>query len=415
MVEPDIRMTSRWLGLWLMLSVAPAMPAAEPQWLTDARAREAKLGEPREIRSADGWFSARLPVAVTGKIEKEQGSYTVEFKLDPDTTASCEVYPDPRDPAALLRGLGPATFTAIEKTRGKVEVKGVEAVDAGEFGATPYLAVGWLYRVNDGKQALVGALRQYAALKQEHGIYCLLDQVGYVRTFESVVRALLESLEFHDKTPPPKPFYSELSVGSLKGLKVGYSLLTLERDADGDVKAVEHTAILIPVTPDTLSSLDTFTLEWTHADGAMINSARVVSVNDTLDADLKLGPAKGHWQVEGEFKSKKLDATIDSANPPGSWLSQARQRRAMLAADPAAPREVVAQVWLSADPTHFVESRMTFLDRAPGGGQAHFRDSVAGIVADVTADATTGQILKATIPIGAETIMLERVDAHGSY
>jgi hypothetical protein len=191
--------------------------------------------------------------------------------------------------------------------------------------------------------------------------------------------------------------------------------VTLERDADGDVKAVQRTAMLVPVTLDTLSSIDTIHIEFTHADGAMINAVEVASVNDQIDSDLHLDPEKGHWHVTGEFKTKKLDKTIESSNPPRTWLWQALQRRALLSTDAAAPREAIFALWISPDPTHFTESRITFLDRTGKSGEARFRESEAGIDQDVTVDAVTAQLVRATFPIGSETITLERLDAQGTY
>jgi hypothetical protein len=399
-----------------MFLVAQQTLGAEPQWLTDARGREGKLEELREIRSSDGWFSARLPVAVIGKIQKEQGSYTVEFSVGSETTASCEIYPDPRDPAALLRAVAQQTFSdVIGKLQGKVERRAVEVVSAGEFGTTPYLAVSWLYRVDDGKELRVGAMKQYAVSKEDHGVHCTHIDLGYVHTFESVVRALIESLEFHDKTPARKPFYSELSIASLKGLKVGYSMLTLEHDADGDVRAVNRSAILIPITPDALQSVDSSHVEWTHPDGSMINAAHIISVNDVLDADLSLIPKKGLWHVKGEFKSKKIDQNIESPTAPSTWLSGALRLRALLGGDPASPREIVSAEWMAADPIHFTESRAALLEKSSQTGEAHVRATVAGLVSDVTVDATTGQLIKAIVPIANQTIVLERIDAQGSF
>lgn len=403
-----------WMGLWLMLFTAPRIFGAEPQWLTEARGREGKLKEVREIHSADGWFSAKLPVAVPGKIEKKEGSYSIEFSVGSEITASCEIYPEPRDPAAFLRALAKKTFAGvIEKSQGKVEQSAIEVVDAGQFGTTPFLALRWLYHINDGKESRVGAMKQYVANKQEHSIYCAHIDLGYVHTFESVVSALIASLEFHDRTPVHKPFYRELSVAKMKGLTVGYTVLTLERDADGDVKAAGSSAVLIPVTPNTVGSLDTFLLEWTQADGTMINAAHIVSVNDVLEADLKLNPEKGRWHVEGEFKSKKINEIIQSPGLPGSWLSQALQRRVLLRA--GAPREATTVVWLSADPIHFTESRISFLERIPKSGEARFRESTAGMDEDMTVDAATGQILKDVLPLGNQVLTLERLDAQGTY
>ena len=77
---------------------------AEPQWLTDARAREGKLDEAREIHSSDGSFSAKLPVPVIGTIDKQQGSYEIEFGIGSDASASCVIYPDQRAQRGLPWG-----------------------------------------------------------------------------------------------------------------------------------------------------------------------------------------------------------------------------------------------------------------------------------------------------------------------
>lgn len=409
-------MIHRGTGFCALLVFTPLVLSAEPQWLTDARAREGQLGEPRDIQSSDGWFSAKLPVAVIGKIEKVQGSYTVEFSVGSANTASCEVFPDAVDPAAFLKTAAEKTFSdVIEKAQGKVDRRALEAIDSGQFGVTPYLGLSWLYRVNVGKAPLLGALKQYTAVKQGHGIYCAHIDVGYVRTFQSVVKALVESSIFHDKEPVAAPFYYETSVAQLKGMKIGYSTVTLERDADGDVKTIERTAVIIPVTPDTASYIDTLHLEWTHADGAMINALLVVSLNDSLDSNLTLDAKQGRWHVTGEFKGKKIDQLIDAAGPPGTWLSRALQRRALLNAEPSASQEAPSSAWVSADPTHFTESRTTLLGKTPEGGQASLRESVGGLVADVTVDAATGQELKALVPIGNQTITMERIGTQGSY
>jgi len=401
-----------------MLCVPPQIVGAEPQWLTDARAREGKLYEAREIHSSDGTFSAKLPVPVTGKIEKEQGYYAIEFSVGSDASANCEIYADPIDPAAVLRAFALETFSdGIEKKQGKIESRAYESINAGQFGKTPFLALRWTYRVNDGKELRVGALKQYAAVKQGHGIYCSHIDLGYVRTFESVVRALVESLEFHNPTPTvQKPFYYELSVAIMQGFRVGYSLTTLEHTATGNIKAEEHSASLIPVTSDTLGSIDDSRIEWTHTDGTMINAANAVSLNGALDANLQLRPQEGgRWHVAGEFKSKKLDETIESPNAPCSWLCEAFQLRSLLRAESGAPPEVSFAIWLATDPIHFTESRISFVDRISQTNEAHLRGYTAGIETHITADSVTGQVLKTVFPPGRNTITMERLDAEGKY
>ena len=412
-------MTAYRIGLCLILSLARQVWGGEPQWLTDARAREGKLGGVREIHSSDGSFSVKLPVAIIGTIDKQQqGSYAIDFSVGSDASATCVIYPGPIDPAAVLRALSQETFSdGIEKEQGKIESRAYETINAGQFGKTPFLALSWTYRVNDGKELRVGALKQYTAVKQGHGIYCSHIDLGYVHTFESVVRALIESLEFHNQTPTAqKPFYYELSVTIMQGFRVGYYLITLEHDAAGDVKTVERSALLIPVTSDTLGAIDDFSVQLTHADGTMISAANAVSLNGALDANLQLRPQKnGYWHVVGEFKSKKLDETIESLTAPCSWLCEAFQLRALLSTEPGAPRELSFAIWLTTDPIHFTESRISFVDRASQINEAHLRGSTAGIDTQITVDAMTGQVLKTVFPPGRNTMTMERIDAEGKY
>ena len=411
-------MTAYRIGLCLILSLAPQVWGAEPQWLTDARAREGKLGEVREVHSSDGSFSAKLPVAIIGAIDKQQDSYAIDFSVGSDASATCVIYPGPIDPAAVLRAISQETFSdGIEKQQGKIESRAYETINAGQFGKTPFLALSWTYRVNDGKELRVGALKQYAAVKQGHGIYCSHIDLGYVHTFESVVRALIESLEFHNQTPTAqKPFYYELSVTIMQGFRVGYCLVTLEHDAAGDVKAVQRSALLIPVTSDTLGAIDDFRVEFTRSDGTMISAVNAVSLNGALDANLQLRSQEGgRWHVAGEFKSKKLDETIGSQDPPCGWLCEAFQIRALLGTHSGAPRDVSFPTWLVTDPIHFTESRISFVDRGSHDNEAHLRGSTAGIDTHITVDAVTGQVLKTVFPPGRNTMTMERLDAEGKY
>src|SRR5262245_12961358 len=83
--------------------IASIAEAQEPKWLIDARAREAKPMPAREIKSKDGWLTAKLPAKAVSEIEKVQGSYTLELDIGADTTAYCEVVPGGVDMADIIR------------------------------------------------------------------------------------------------------------------------------------------------------------------------------------------------------------------------------------------------------------------------------------------------------------------------
>ena len=82
---------SRWLrGCCCARS---GIQAQEPKWLTDARAREGKIGTPKEFKSKDNWFKARVPGKVKGAVEKVEDSYSIEIDFGGESAALLRVDP----------------------------------------------------------------------------------------------------------------------------------------------------------------------------------------------------------------------------------------------------------------------------------------------------------------------------------
>lgn len=408
-------MTGRFVLMMMALTALATAQAEEPKWLTEARVQEGKLGAPTAIRSEDGWFSAMVPVKVSGKITEDSGAYSMTFPLAPDEDASCIVYKSAHDDAQYLSAVAKSVFSdVVEKSQGKIEAKAVEFSEAGAIQHNPYLAIRWIYRVNDGKSARVGGYKQFITEKQGHTISCSHISIGFVRTFREAVQALVESIAFKDKESPAVPFYSELSIVRLGSTPLGYSALTLQRDADGDVKASMLFSALIQRAPGELVARDSSSVEWTHADGGLINATHYVSAGGETEADLALEHDKDHWHLSGSFHGKKLDAPV--ADPPlvNTWLRQANWMRSAVKAKPTDPQELISYAWTESDPMHFVEQHVARLaDAKPG--EPNFQMSVAGVTVPLTVDIATGQASKGTIPMGGQTITMELVDSSGSF
>ena len=148
----------------------------------------------------------------------------------------------------------------VAEAQGKVEARSLESIDAGVFGNVPYLQTQWLYRVNDGTAQRLGGFKQISMEKNDKGIYCAHVDLGYTQSFAAVAKAFAET--FESTTDVPAPYYEEIAVATMGGKKMGVALTTLERDADGDTKAVETTAMLVPGPDGALHSQDAVHLEW---------------------------------------------------------------------------------------------------------------------------------------------------------
>ncbi len=113
------------LALSLLMCVS-AFADEEPQWLKDARAREAKSLKPAEIRSKDGWLKVTTPGKAVGVVEKVEGSYSVELDIDSDAHVHCEVYPNGVDLANALRKTLSNSMKNVEELQGKLEARALE-------------------------------------------------------------------------------------------------------------------------------------------------------------------------------------------------------------------------------------------------------------------------------------------------
>jgi hypothetical protein len=400
------------LSLLLFLTGLSKAMADEPQWLVDARAKEGQLIEPHTVASVDKRISFSIPVALSGAMKEDKDSYEALFTLGPNAVADCEILNSDVDVAALLRETARSTFSdRIEKAQGKIEKRFVEHIDADVAGATPYLAVSWLYRVNDGKGAKAGGLRQYAAARSGHGIYCALNDLGYEKTFATVARALISSLKTKDDAE--MPYYSEVSVATLGSMRIGYSNVEMRRDKDGDTKLVDTSALLFTATSESLQSDDEFHVEWFAPDGALINSKRVTSSNGEIEMDLALKPDKGEkWRVEGKFKGKEVKEII-SGEVPSSWLSQTYMLRSLLAKQDPIGAEASDSEWLAVDPGRFTETRLKVL-AAVDAKSYSVRQTAANTSADLVVDRVTGGVLRGVIQLGPTSVTFDRIFVQGS-
>lgn len=386
--------------------------ADEPQWLKDARAREGKLGAAVVIKSKDNWFKAKVPAKLIGEIEKVEGSYTVQLNIGSEQSAYCEIMPDGYDMADVIRSNLEFTMAQVGKTQGKLEVRALEATDAGVFGNVPYLQTQWIYRVNDGKAQMLGGLQQISMEKNGQGIYCAHPDLGYTKTFLAVAKALAET--FESASDEPAPFYEEIIVTTIGGRKLGISRTSLEHDEDGDIQVTDTSAVLSPVANGALNSDDTIRLEWVRPDYSLINATRFVAKNGALTTNLNLKFVDKAWTVDGDHEGKKLNQKLKGDGQPGTSLAQAYGIRKILAASDPVGSQQTMWAWLGSTPDRLVETKTKITAKA---GDKKFKGvaTLEGINADVIIDQVSGTVAAAEIKVAGLNMTFERVYTKGTF
>ncbi|HET7811094.1 MAG TPA: hypothetical protein VFL16_11010 [Steroidobacteraceae bacterium] len=393
-----------------LLSLSAAH-AEDPDWLREARTREGKLVAPHELRSDDGWLSARVPVKVrdVAKLEK---SYVVALDVGSTRPAYCEFIPGGFHFADTLRQKVDSTLKELEPIQGKVEGREIEFTDAGSFGEAPYLKASWLYRVNDGKQARLGALKQMVFEKLGHAVYCSHLDIGYVKTFDAATRALAESFDAPAATAPA--YFREISVASLAGSRIGISVTTLVHEKDGNTRARQVSAVVIRSASGDVTTQDSVHVERIHPDGALIDALDETNSNGEVSSSMALTRDQARWIVEGEMQGKKVRANLPADAQPHSWIEQSRELRKLLAGDQPVGAVHSIPMWISLDPGNVTDMKTTVLEmKSPNAFTA--RASAGPLEYQELLDKGTGLPTLSDIPMGPQTLRVERVHLSGSF
>jgi hypothetical protein len=379
--------------------------------LVEARGREVKPVALQTIKSEDEFLSVKVPAKLKGEIDPSEGSYSLALDFGAAHEAHCEIFPDGIDLANALRTAAGVTFEAVEAVQGKVEARAIERTDAGAIGRWPFLAVDWVYRVTTDKGPMLGNLKQVAAIKNGHGVYCAHVDVGYSKSFKALVNALVESLE--TKAALGTPYLSDITVMSLGTSKVGVVHSTLTRDEDGDTRADSITSLMIPNGPGTVVTQDSTQVHFIQPDGSLLNAVHVQSTNGELDVDLSLAlNEEDQWVVEGQFKGKELKTVVPGDREPGTPVSQILLRRQVLNLPDAVGQERTDWTWLAQNPTEFSEWRLKVLGKS-AGGQSTVQESVAGLTVDMVVNSATGMTISGSMPIGPQTLSIQSVFTEG--
>ncbi len=400
-------------ALALLCTFAASARAEEvPQWLKDARAREAPLAEPVDVASEDGWLRTKLPGKVPDKVVLQDGSYSLHVALDGETTVSCEVMPGSRDLAGLLTDAATFSFEALEKLNGTVEARDLEATDAGAVGAHPFISLQWLYRASQNGERRVGALKQYVAALDDAVVYCAHNGLGYVKSFEAVTRSLTAHLRTAGEPAPPAHF-REVGVVSLDGARVGVMVTTLTRNAEGDTQVDNWSAMLLQAAPGQVVSQSVFEVQRLRPDGSLIGASQSTTTNGELTDDMALERREGaRWRASGTISGKPIDVELTAE--PSSYVLLARARKQLMARPDPVGASTEALIWSAPDLTRLLPSRATVLAPAGDDGFA-VKEEIAGMAMDAVLDKRTGTVASFRMPLGPRVLSIERVYRDGDF
>ena len=402
-----------WITLLCVGVSACASDLLLPGWLLELRAREAESIGAQTIRPNDGFFSSTVPAKLVRPIERTEEAYLVQLDIGSAAPVECFVYRKGLDPAASLAAISEATFETIESGVGKIAFKQIDTVDAGALGGSPYLYLNWLYRIGAGGDFQVGEVKHMTAQRGGRTVHCLHNELGYAKTFRSVVKALIQNARYQNALRP-EPYFTQISTLTIDGRRVGFEQALLTHDAEGDTRIDLRTSLLVPKGRDELRTTDSFGVEFVDSEGRLINQVHVENVDGELVTHLALDPKEdGRWQVSGIYKSREISREIRPDRPPVSWMGEAFALRRTLASR-GVGSEISLVRWMpGADPKRLTDEKLSIQSRIEKDLYTA-KLEMAGLEAELVVD-TDGTVTKGSVDLGSTQMGIERVYVSGRF
>lgn len=305
-----IRCASIFLGISLTtpaIAVDFVNVAEFPDWFQEAMARETQITTESEFKLANFNIDSK----VKGKLAlAEQGESYWYYQVDFGASApmECYVFTTFDGTANSMHNVLELQIDAYaESVEKKVTGKFNYALDAGVIGDTPYFAVDKLYNVGEGAEKLAGVMKSMAARTDESLQVCLHNELGYRQTFKDAFTSFIQAFLQAEQN---LELFSTVYSMSFNGIPVGVAREKYSVDKDGDVQLVMDTSLIFPVDQSNFSRSDTYNVEWSGPDGAMINAEIYTVENGALASQFILNNVDEKWTVTGQVQGKDIEEVV---------------------------------------------------------------------------------------------------------
>ena len=388
---------------------SPPTGDADQAQLEQLLAREADPLAEIALESPSGLFTARVAARAPGVFSPSEGDVEhVVLDIGAPSPMACDFFNQEQDLAGSLLGLSELLLDALASEVGPLELRSVYAVDAGSIQGRSFLALDWLYQAGGS----VGLLKQRMASVSDRSVYCYHDQVGYDATFARAFAGLVASLRYA-RPSDPAPYYTEVSVTTIGGHRVGVSRVEMTHDAEGDTQIVQVSAMLMPRSAEHVLCIDSADVEWSRPDGSLINRVHTQAEGRELVNSLELVASGDTWRVSGIYKLKDMAVEFTAESPLVSYLGEYLALRREVEAHGREAR-VAFLKWLpTVDPSKPLQATYEVTGTQADGGYAA-RSVLGPLEMDLLLD-PDGMPRVGSVDLGVATLEVERVYASGRF
>ena len=279
-----------------------------PDWFRDALSREANTNS-----------SARLVIPelnvsdeVLGNFELEQqddGFWYYVSEVEDSSPIECYLYTDFDGAANTLYSVIDYELEYVGETyEQEVTDRKNFGLDVGIVGRTPYITLDTLFNVESDGEKVAGLVKAIVSQTEKSLQVCIHNAVGFEDTFHLRAKSLISAVA---KGENSDVFFEPVYKLAMNGVPVGFARESYSFDEEGDVFLERVQSLVVPVGESSLSRTDTSAIEWSFADGALINANTYSVVNGEVESNFSLlVDDNDDWVVEGQLQGKEIKETL---------------------------------------------------------------------------------------------------------
>lgn len=268
-------------------------------------AREVEAIPVREFKTGDDSVSGAMESSTDPVVTVQEGYIQVNGGPLGGGPVQCFIYPESKDPGALIQIMVEATLTA---NKAIVRHQWVH-VRAGQSSGWPYVLAQAHYLVDTPEGAKLGDYKIAASSKSETTVVCLHDVPGYLNSFERVFAGFTGSLDTASNRADVVPLRSSITRTGIGNRIAG--IARHERfEAEGGGEVLISSTVSLSIGPDGSLKSDDSAESVTVRDGIVQSGTYALATRGELDYELELTRTKTGYHVVGTVQGKQITAEI---------------------------------------------------------------------------------------------------------
>jgi hypothetical protein len=321
----------------------------EPADVAALMTRELPPLEKRPVASKDQGWKARTEGLSPPKVARQKDRVTVALDLGLEGPMGCEVLDD-------LIDMGSSFASVLAALGENLEVKHVSPYSFQMIDGEPAMFVRIVYAVEVEGEQRVGDFKFMVSPRQQHPFVCSLDVPGYSESFVRIASEFGQSFEFKSTTPDYQR--EEVWKTSLGDVPIGFVALRVVPGEDSLFTSITLSSMLIPASPEELSTHDEATVIVHDAKGTVMQGKwlNIENLETALDIDLVGGP--GAYRYSGTFKGKSVSGKVADARLVYGQVPMTEYARRVGRREAVKPLEL-SEYYPSLDPTKGIPIRYT--------------------------------------------------------